>query len=177
MSARFVQVDELGQLVAIYNQEGEGLLEREIPADYPELSEWDAGELDFRPSVDKLRASKWEQVKATRAEKYLLAPTPFGLADADTESRGFINGVVSMALIAKAAGSAFEQVFKLADNSRVTLDADEMLIFGVSVAQHIDAVFARGEALFDALNSATTAAELEAIDIDAGWPAIAQEEA
>jgi hypothetical protein len=126
--------------------------------------------LDGEP-VEPLQAQKWEAVKALRAEKLLLAPTPFGVAQADTESKENISGLVQMATIAKAAAAPFSEVFTMADNSEVEMDADQMIGFGVAVGQHISAVHARGRELRAAIYAeGVTSDNLAALDITTGWP-------
>jgi hypothetical protein len=121
--------------------------------------------------VEPLQAEKWEAVKSMRAEKLLLAPTPFGVAQADTESKENISGLVQMATIAKAAAAPFSEVFTMADNSEVEMDADQMIEFGVAVGQHISAVHARGRELRAAIYAeGVTSDDLAALDITTGWP-------
>jgi hypothetical protein len=126
--------------------------------------------LDGEP-VEPLQAEKWEAVKAVRAAKLLLAPTPFGTAQADTESKENISGLVQMATIAKSAGAPFSEVFTMADNSEVEMSADQMIGFGVAVGRHISAIHARGRELRAAIYAeGVTAEDLAALDITTGWP-------
>jgi hypothetical protein len=121
--------------------------------------------------ISVLKERKWEAVKAIRAEKLLLSSTPFGVAQSDLESMVKINGLVSMAEIAKSTEEPFSEIFTMADNSEVELDADDMIAFGVAVGRHIAATHGRARSLRNVIDSATTPEELDAIDIDSAWPA------
>jgi hypothetical protein len=137
---------------------------------YPGYSGWTVSASQDWPTLAMLQQVAWAQVKAIRAEKLLLAPTPFGTAQSDIESMVKINGLVSMAMLAKQSAAAYSEVFTLADNSEVTLSADQMIGFGVAVGQHIAAVHARGRELRAAIDAAADQAALAAIDVTTGWP-------
>src|SRR5207237_3785213 len=106
-----------------------------------------------------------------RSAHLQLAPTPLGTAQTDLESLVKINGLVSMAMLAKSAGQPFGETFTMADNSEVPLTADQMIGFGTAVGAHIAAVHARGRELRAAINAAATAEEIASIDLETGWPA------
>lgn len=131
---------------------------------------WDVGAREWTPSIMRQQHSKWSAVKQLRDVKADKAPTPFGIVDSDDSSKIKITGLVSMAMLAKGAGAAFSEEFTMADNSVVTMDADMVIGLGVAVGQHISAVYARARALREDIDAATTQAELDAIDIETGWP-------
>lgn len=89
-----------------------------------------------------LQDAAWEKAKAAREDKLAMAVTPFGPAQTDLESMVKINGLVSMALIAKGAGLPFQETFTMADNTEVSMDADQVIRFGVAVGQHVAGVYA-----------------------------------
>jgi hypothetical protein len=128
----------------------------------------------YVPLAD-LQASVWEAVKALREEKLLLAPVTIAgtdyVAQSDLASMVKINGLVSMATIAKSLGAPYAEVFTMADNSEVELDADQMIGFGIQVGTYIASVHARARE-FRALIYAEDATRLsvECIDIGTGWP-------
>lgn len=93
--------------------------------------------------------------------------TAFGLIDTDINSRLNINGAVSMAAI---VGEAFSIEWRMSDNSLVALDAADMTAVGVAVGQFVAACQARKNVLDAEIEAAETLAELEAINVDAGWP-------
>jgi hypothetical protein len=165
-------LDDEGELVAlVFPDEGTDGELVELPAGFwscPHL--WDKEARTFAPDMATVRAAAWEKVKGIRATRLLLSPTPFGAAQTDVESMVKINGLVSMAMLAKGSGQAFSETFTMADNSEVPMDADQMIAFGVSVGSYIAATHARSRALYAEIQAAPTAEEVEAIDLNAGWP-------
>ncbi len=93
--------------------------------------------------------------------------TSFGRVDTDLSSRLNIAGAVSMAAI---AGAAFSVEWRMSDNSVVTLDGAQMTGMGVAVGQFVAACQARKNVLDAEIQAAATLAELELIDVEAGWP-------
>ena len=114
---------------------------------------------------------KWELVKMYRTANQSLADTPWGVAQSDEESRGLLNGLVTMATLAKMTGQPFLKTWTMMDNTDVDLDADAMIGFGMAVGNHIDASHARSKVLRKAIfEKNITREELEAIDVEEGWP-------
>jgi hypothetical protein len=122
------------------------------------------------PNLAVAKANKWEQVKAKREAVSKLAPTPFGVAQADDVSKLNLAGLVQMASFAKAAGAAFSQSFTMADNTRVAMTADEMIVFGVAVGEHIGAAHDFSQSLREQIDAATSLEALAIIDAEGGWP-------
>jgi len=121
--------------------------------------------------MDAARAAKWGTVKVKRdAVQTGGCLTPSGRVQTDLESRGLINGAVTMALIAQSSSQPYSIAFTLADNSTVTLDAAAMIALGVAVGAFIAAAHAHSVALRSAIDAATTSSELDAINIEEGWP-------
>lgn len=126
---------------------------------------------DVEPDLDAMKLRKRKAVEKLKIEHQdRTAPTPFGVANSDMDSRGKINGLVTMALIAKSMNAPFEQGFTLADDSTVMLDANETIGLGVAVGTFVSAVHIRARALKDAIAAAATVEDLAAIDITADWP-------
>jgi hypothetical protein len=98
------------------------------------------------------------------------APTPFGAVDNDDSSKIKINGAVTMAMLAVQQSAAFSVDWTMADNSVVTLDAPSMMLMGEAAGQYVAAIHERARVLKEQIEAATTMAELDAIDIEAGWP-------
>lgn len=124
------------------------------------------------PSLDELKADKWEQAKAERNRRIAAGCTVpgVGVFDTDEVSRGNITGAVTMALVAQAAGSPYSIGWKLADNSIVTLDGPGMIGAGVAVGQYVAGCHANAQALGLAIEAAADQVALSAIDVAAGWP-------
>lgn len=133
-----------------------------------------AGDLldDGSVPLDMLKAEKWEHVKALRDQHKAAGVTVpnVGRIQTDDVSSQNITGLVVMAQVAIANSQPYSEPFTLADNSVVALDAPGMISMGVAVGRYVAAVYARGRALRDAIEAATNAASLDAIDISSGWP-------
>ena len=123
--------------------------------------------------LEDQKLALWERVKAIRDARIETGPATVpgvGQFDTDATSRLNVNGAVTMALIAQAAGAPFSIGWKLYDNSIVELDAAQMIAAGLAVGQHVSACHARAQALGLAIEAAGDAEALVAIDIGAGWP-------
>lgn len=126
---------------------------------------------DVEPDIEALKASKRKAIAAMTVEKEDAgAPTPFGTAHSDADSRGKINGLVLMAMLAKQAGATFDESITLADESVIQLDANKTIGFGVAVGRHIAAVHTHARQLKDQIDAATTVEGVNAVDMAAGWP-------
>jgi hypothetical protein len=130
---------------------------------------------DYRQHVevnlDQLKASKRKAVNSQKLDREgKVAPTPFGPVNSDADSRGKINGLVMMALLAKQAGVTFGQGFTLADDTTVQLNADQMIALGVAVGTYVSRVHGRARVLKEAIAAAETVEDVNAIDITSGWP-------
>ncbi len=122
-------------------------------------------EMDF---LEPAKRATLERVKALREKaKDGGIVTSWGPLETDPDSRTNINGAVQMATI---LGPQFSIVWRMRDNSEVTLNAAQMIQLGLLVGQHVSACQYRKNELDAAIAAAATAAELEAIDLEAGWP-------
>ena len=74
----------------------------------------------------------------------------------------------SKALIYGARGRSVK--FKTASGQFAPLSASETEALADAVADHVQACFDRESDLLDAINAAETVEELEAVDINTGWP-------
>jgi hypothetical protein len=133
---------------------------------------WDREAGAWVPRMDVLKLETWERVKARRdAAEHGGAETPLGRMDSDPASQGKVNGLVTMAMLAQAAGQPFSQPFTMADNQVVEHDAAAMIAAGVALGRHVAACHAAARRLRDEIASAESADALAAIDADsANWP-------
>jgi hypothetical protein len=121
---------------------------------------------DIELSIAK--AAFGERIKDKRnAVERAGCATPYGRIDTDADSQRKIGGASTMAL---ALGTQFTMSWRMADNSIVTLNASQMIEVGVAAAQYVAACQANKNALDAAVQAATSVADLDAIDIEAGWP-------
>lgn len=123
-------------------------------------------------TLDGLKVLRWQAVKGLRDQHIDggCEVPGIGRFDTDGPSRANITGAVTGAFMAKYAGGAFAINWKLADNGLIQLDADQMILVGETVLVHVSTCHARSQALGLAIGAATTKEELEAIDINQGWP-------
>jgi hypothetical protein len=56
------------------------------------------------------------------------------------------------------------------DGDFITLPRENVLALGDAAGAHVQAVFSHRKDLTDAVNAATTIAELEAVDLESNWP-------
>lgn len=124
-------------------------------------------ETEFAVARVKVR----EAVKDKRqyTENYGCA-TIKGRVDTTPDSQLKLNGAATMALIAKMTGQPFALAWTMADNSTVTLNADEMIAVASAAGVHVSACHERARILKAAIDAAQDQAELDAIDIASGWP-------
>jgi hypothetical protein len=94
--------------------------------------------------------------------------TPLGIVQCDEASRTNINGTVTMATLALSAGSPFEVIWRMADNSLVPHDAEATIAMGLAVGRFVADCYAASFAVVDQI---TESDRPESIDITAGYPA------
>jgi len=129
-----------------------------------------------RPEAVRLKLGKLalhEQVKQLRDHHTQAGVTvpPHGTFDSDPDSQRKISGSAVMAMLAIQNSEPFSLDWRLQDNSIVALDAMQMIAVGVAVGQHIAACQYCKNALDALIDAAEDVEALEAIDIEAGWPA------
>lgn len=130
------------------------------------VTRWDKDASAFVVDLDKLRAAKWEEIKAQREARRVVITTSWGPFDADETAKTNLLG----RLTAISMGAAADVVWKLHDNSFVTIAAADFPAACMAVMAGVEAVYAASFALEAALASADTAEAIEAVDVMAGWP-------
>lgn len=133
------------------------------------------GEVEIDPDREAvLDAAKKEMRRRVNAERDLQEVMPFGYLgkrfDADERSVSRIMGAVQAAQAALAAGVPFSVDWVCADNTVVTLDAQQMIALPAALAQRVYAVHMHGRVLKAQVEAAASLDDLAAIDITAGWP-------
>jgi len=93
--------------------------------------------------------------------------TPYGPIDTDRSSQLKIGGASTAAL---ALGENFSTHWRMGNDELVTFDAAKMIEVGLLAVAHVNACQQRKNELDAQINAAETLADLEAIDIEAGWP-------
>lgn len=100
------------------------------------------------------------------------AITALGQVDTDEVSLRNILGSCQIAGMLKAMSQPFSIGWKYSDNVVRTLDADAMILMGMTVMQHVSACYTVSWSLKDAVTAATTVEEVEAIQIVGAWNVI-----
>lgn len=145
----------------------------EIPENIPVmLAVWDGSAIV--PDLMQARASLWEQVKRIREEKVTQGVTVPGIGtfDSTQEARDNVDGAAGAALAAIVMGAPedFSAEWTLIDNSSVVLSAVEMVQVQAAGVAFINIVHSYARSLRALIYAATSLEELEAIDIESGWP-------
>lgn len=114
-------------------------------------------------SVEQCRADRWDEIKAQRD---LLDWAPIEVAtgvllDADTQAKQDLMG----AIMAMQLTGATSRAWRCADNVMRELTMAQIVSAGVAVANRRSALIATSDALYQALEAATSQEEIAAI----GW--------
>lgn len=123
-------------------------------------------------SVAERKLEMVESIKSIRDARIAGGTTVQGVGvfDSDDAARLNITGAVVMAQVAIAANQPFSMSWKLANNTLVTLNAQQMIAVGLAAGTHVAACHARAQALGVAVQGAADHAALDAININIGWP-------
>lgn len=119
-------------------------------------------------TLDEVKATQIEVIKAARDAVVYGGFTWDGSTfNSDDVSQGRIGNAFNLATNATYSSATFPKIWKLADNTTRLLSASDMIAVGLALNSLIQPAFNTGAALEDQINSATTAAAVEAIV----WPA------
>lgn len=126
------------------------------------------GELEFIA----LQMSMLMKLKAMRDSlRDGTAPTPFGLVNTDMVARDNLFAVDRLLQLASKHGQPLNSVlFTMADDQDVELTSDEFEQMMLAIGVHGFAVHRRKRELQAEIQAAQTLAQLEAIDLEVGWP-------
>lgn len=123
--------------------------------------------IDPRTLTD-LKAAKWAEIKRQR-DLTEFAPLTYNamVFDGDLDAQRRLTAYISVSKSAIAAGQPFSAEFTLADNTLVTLTAQDFVGIEMAKVQAVAEAFAHASALRLQIEAATSAAELDAVP---GWP-------
>ena len=126
---------------------------------------WKLSAADLRSILDDAKARKWAQIKTDRirAEDAGFTVEGLGKFQSDADSRQKIVGAGLAAKIAKDEGAPYSVDWTPADNSVVTLNADQMIAVGQDLLVHLDAAHQRSRLLYQKIQDAETVEEVNAI--------------
>ena len=108
-------------------------------------------------SLDEIKAQKWAEIKSQRNQ------LEFG--DFEFESNVYDSDQVSQGRIMGAVASGVDQVWTLADNTTVSLTASQLQQLYAALQAHVASVHERGRIAREAIMSATTKEEVEAVTL------------
>lgn len=133
------------------------------------------GGAELEPHPDAvLRAAKDELRARINAERDRREALPFPylgkLFDSDERSIKRILTAVQAAQAALSANTPFEIEWMCADNTTITLDAQQMIGVPAAMAQHGYGLHQHGRALKAQVEAAESLEALASIDPMAGWP-------
>lgn len=137
----------------------------ELGAIPPELAK--AGESGVVANLELARALKISELQAERNTRQSAGcDTALGTMQTDPTSRGLLNGAVTGALVAQAAGQPFSVGWTMADNSVVEHDGPAIIAAGMIVMAHVQQQHAIYETLRADVQAATDLAAIDAVQ----WP-------
>lgn len=141
-----------------------------LPAGSVEIREEEAAALR-RPTIEQLKADLLVAINAERDRREESGfPYRNQLLDSTPRSVQRITAAALAAQAAQTAGQPFNIEWACADNSTLTLDAAGVIGMPVALAQHASALHAHARTLKMRVEAAGSEAELDTIDIHAGWP-------
>lgn len=115
-------------------------------------------------TVEDIKANQWAKIKAARAAaEFGVFAWSGSTFDADTSSQSRIQGAAQLATLAIMNNQPFSIDWTLADNSVLTLSAEDMIAVGQAMGEHINAQHTKARLKREQINNAATVAEIEAI--------------
>ena len=166
-----IEQDGRRQLVAsLDGYDGATVIEEDVPAPPTYVT---ADDLDDEGGVPLalLKSTLWERVKEIRGEKETdVAPTPLGYVQIDEKSKAKIMGALDFCKLQEEQGQPFAMNFTMADNTRVVLNNVKVRQLAGAAGLYVAQLYDYSWTLRDAIEAATTATEINQIDVETGWP-------
>ncbi|MCE7797855.1 DUF4376 domain-containing protein [Sphingobium sufflavum] len=128
--------------------------------------------LPFVAPLAQQKVDMWLSVQLKRAtviDSGIDVPG-IGVFDSDQEARDNVSGAAAGATAALLLDLSFATTWTLKDNSRVPLTAQQIITVHLTGLAFIDAAHGRASDLRASIDAATTQTELDAVDIEGGWP-------
>ncbi len=126
----------------------------------------------WSPPLPWIAMRKWGDVKGKRSAVIAggLTVPGIGTFDTDDEARSNVTGAAIAAQSALMSGHPLTVEWTLSDNSRIELDAQQIIQVHMAGVAFINMAHERAAVLRAEIEAASTRAALDAIDVDAGWP-------
>ena len=126
---------------------------------------WQTKQWEDPRTLSDLKDQKWSELKAARDSfefgSFVSGDHEF---DSDQISQQRIGQAAQGAMFAISVGAPFTQDWTLKDNSVVTFDAQQMIGVALAMGHHIGYAHTHSRQLRAAVEAATTAEEVEAIN-------------
>lgn len=121
-------------------------------------------------SMDKRREEKLSEIECAQSDalaagvEFDFGPSTDSIQTRTQRDLINISGVAMRGMLLRANGNTEAVIqFRAQSNTSYMITGDQAIALGESVAQHTEAIYAKAWALKDAIQSATTLAELEVI--------------
>ena len=115
-------------------------------------------------TLDDHKSAKWKEIKRQRDVAEFATFTYNNMEfDGDLDAQRRLTAYISVSKSSIAAGQPFEAEFTLANNTNVTLTAQDFVGIELAKVQAVAATFNHASALRDQIDAATTVQEVEAI--------------
>lgn len=125
---------------------------------------WQTKQWQDPRTLQDLKDAQWSAIKQSRDAAELGTFTYNGMVfDGDLNAQRRLAAYISVSKSALAAGEPFSAEFTLADNSLVTLSAQDFVGIELAKVQSVAAVFAHATALRAQIEAASTAAQVAAV--------------
>lgn len=130
----------------------------------PEIWDWELMQYIDPRSLAEIKEARWAELKLARTQAESEGFTWDGsIFDSDPSSQARINGAVTLALIARQLNQPYEVTWTLKNSTTRTLSIDEMIAVGLTLGNHVQTIFNKGQLLQQQINQATTKEEVTSI--------------
>lgn len=115
-------------------------------------------------TLDDHKSAKWKEIKRQRDVAEFATFTYNNMEfDGDLDAQRRLTAYISVSKSSIAAGQPFEAEFTLANNTNVTLTAQDFVGIELAKVQAVAATFNHASTIRDQIDAATTVQEVEAI--------------
>jgi len=137
----------------------------ELPAPPGSAYTWDWPSKTWMMNLTAGQSAAWARIKAARDAAIAAGVTYNGnVYDSDATAQLRVTGAATMAQLAIASGNtAYSITWTLANNSIVTLTAQEVIAMAQAVGTNYQASFSKAQGLRGQITAATTQAQLDAV--------------
>jgi hypothetical protein len=130
-------------------------------------------EHDSGPGLELSQLATWRRVKDLRTAKLASGCAVPGVGTFQTDEKSMANilEAVSGAMLATIAGLPYTVSFTLANDTRPVFNGQQMMMIGKFIGERKSAIHAYSQDVLRVSIFATAShVELEALDIETGWP-------